>query len=98
VLNAIYLELVRSVEVLNFTLRRETPYLVDIDKPVYPLRYRPPSLVYEGLKYAIGGTLLVLFILAGIKFVRDAVEADKKREEELQRLERKREYQPEPVV
>ncbi len=108
VLNAIYLELVRSVEVLNFTLKRETPYLVSIDEPVYPLGYEKPSLINEGIKYAIGGILLTLLFLAVIKFVRDAIEADRRREEEIEKLKRKREYEkkiepelapePEPVV
>jgi len=100
VLNAIYLELVRSVEVLNFTLQRETPYLVSIDEPVYPLNYKSPNLIFESIKYAIGGIALILFILAGIKFVTDAIEADKNRDEEIKRRKHQREYEqlPESVV
>lgn len=100
VLNVIYVELVRSVEVLNFTLQRETPYLVSIDEPVYPLSFRPPNLIFEGLKYAIGGMALILFILTVIKFIMDAIEADKNRDEEMQRRQHQREYEqlPESVV
>ena len=93
ILNAIYLELTKQVEVLNFTLKRETPYLISIDQPVYPVMGQKLDLVSESIKYAIGGIFLTLLILAGIKFVRDAVEADRKREEELENLQRRREYE-----
>lgn len=98
VLNAIYLELVRSVEVLNFTLKRTTPYLVSIDEPIYPLRSTPPNYIGEGIKYAIGGILLSILILAGIKFVTDALEADKKREAEIEKLKSRREYEQQPAT
>lgn len=104
VLNAIYLELVKQVEVLNFTLKRETPYLIPIDKPVYPIMGKKLDLITEGIKYAIGGILFTLLILAAIKFARDALEADRKREEELEQLRLRREYQkqaepqPQPVA
>lgn len=100
VLNAIYLELVKQVEVLNFTLKRETPYLISIDEPVYPLPGKKLDMIWEGIKYAIGGILLTILILAMIKFARDAVESDRKREEELEKLQLKREYekQPEPAM
>jgi len=96
VLNAIYLELVRSVEVLNFTLKRETPYLVSIDEPVYPLGHRKPNIIFEGVKYAIGGIFLTLLILTIIKFIRDAVEADRKRDEDIEQLRQKRAYEKQP--
>ncbi len=100
VLNAIYIELVKQVEILNFTLTRETPYLISIDEPVYPVMGKKLDIISEGVKYAIGGILLTLLILAVIKFARDAIEADRKREEELENLRRKREYekQPEPSI
>jgi len=100
VLNAIYLELVKQVEVLNFTLKRETPYLIAIDAPVYPIMGKKLDLISEGIKYAIGGILFTLLILAIIKFARDAIEADRKREEELEKLKQRREYerQPEPEL
>ncbi len=98
VLNAIYLELVRSVEVLNFTLKRTTPYLVSIDEPIYPLRFTPPNYIGEGIKYAIGGILLSILMLAGLKFVTDALEADKKREAEIEKLKKRREYEQQPAT
>jgi len=100
VLNAIYLELVRSVEVLNFTLKRETPYLISIDEPVYPVMGKELDMVGEGVKYAIGGILLALLALAATKFALDAIESDRKREEELEQLKRRREYekQPDPAM
>jgi len=93
VLNAIYIELVKQVEILNFTLTRETPYLISIDEPVYPVMGQKLDIISEGVKYAIGGIFLTLLILAGIKFIQDAVEADRKREEELENLQRRREYE-----
>jgi len=98
VLNAIYLELVRSVEVLNFTLKRTTPYLVSIDEPVYPLRFTPKNYIGEGIKYAIGGILLSILMLAGLKFVTDAFEADRKREAEIEKLKKRREYEQQPAT
>jgi len=100
VLNAIFLELTKQVEVLNFTLKRETPYLISIDEPVYPLVGKKEDIVWEGIKYALGGIMLTILILAIIKFARDAVEADRKREEELEKLKLRREYekQPEPAM
>jgi len=93
VLNAIYIELVKQVEILNFTLTRETPYLISIDEPVYPVMGQKLDIISEGVKYAIGGIFLTLLILAGIKFIQDAVEADRKREEELENLQRRGEYE-----
>lgn len=100
VLNAIFLELTKQVEVLNFTLKRETPYLISIDEPVYPVAGKKLDLISEGIKYAIGGILFTLLILVVIKFARDAVESDRKREQELERLKQQRAYekQPEPEL
>ncbi len=96
VLNAIYIELVKQVEILNFTLTRETPYLISIDEPVYPLVGKKLDMVGEGIKYAIGGILLCILLLSAFKFVRDAIESDRKREEELEQLKRRREYEKQP--
>lgn len=70
---AILTELIKSLELARVSLRRETPFIQAIDKPVLPLEKerlgKLKALIIGGV---IGGFLTVMFLLAR-KIIRDVV-------------------------
>jgi len=64
VLNAMYLEIVKNLELSKITLLNQTPIINIIDKPVLPLEEENPSKTLAGLLGGfIGGFLSVCFFI-----------------------------------
>ncbi len=85
ILNGMYIEIVRNLEILRFRLKTNRPYLVPIDRPVYPLSPKGDDPIMSSLFWFIGVSLLLSLLFAGIKFVRDIIDEEQrriKREEE----------------
>jgi len=73
---AILLELVRNIETSKISLRRETPLIQVIDKPILPLE---KERLKKTTGIGIGGLLagfLVCFILILVKEIRDILDRD----------------------
>lgn len=74
ILNAMYAEAIKNLELSKVTLLKETPLLQVIDRPILPLKQvklsLPKAVVIFGI---IGGILAVLWVL-GAKIVRDSLE------------------------
>ena len=64
VLNAMYLEIVKNLEISKLTLLNQTPIIQIIDKPILPLEEEFKSKIYFGLLGAfIGGFLSLIFFI-----------------------------------
>ena len=64
VLNTMYLEIVKNLEISKLTLLNQTPIIQIIDRPVLPLQVDDSSKLFLGFLSAIlGGFLLVLFFV-----------------------------------
>lgn len=74
ILNTMYAEAIKNLELSKVTLLKETPLLQVIDRPILPLKQvklsLPKAIVIFGV---IGGILAVLWVI-GTKIIRDALE------------------------
>lgn len=74
ILNAMYTEAIKNLELSKMALLKETPLLQIIDRPILPLKQiklsLPKAVVIFGL---IGGVLAILWVI-GAKIIRDALE------------------------
>jgi hypothetical protein len=61
--SALYTELVKNLELSKITLRKETPLVVIIDKPVLPLEKDKPSKKLMGVFFGIAGGILSIIYL-----------------------------------
>lgn len=67
---AIYTEILKNLELAKITLRRETPFIQIVDKPVYPLKNKKMGRLFGGILGAlIVGFLTVLFLTIKKSFV-----------------------------
>jgi len=75
VLNAMYLEIIKNLELSKITLLNQTPIINIIDKPVLPLKEEKASKTLSGLLGGfLGGFLSVCFLIFR-KLFKDALEA-----------------------
>lgn len=74
ILNAMYAEAIKNLELSKVTLLKETPLLQVIDRPILPLKQiklsLPKAVVIFGI---VGGILAILWVVGG-KIVRDTLE------------------------
>jgi len=73
VLNAMYLEIVKNLELSKLTLLNQTPIIQIIDKPILPLEVEAKSITALGLLGAFLGGFLSLFFFIFRKLFKDAL-------------------------
>lgn len=71
---ALYAELVKNLELSRLSLRRETPLIQVIDKPVLPLRVNGIGRFFAGIIAAFIGGILTIFILLFVRWLRSQQE------------------------
>lgn len=75
VLNTMYLEIVKNLELAKMTLLNQTPIILTLDKPILPLEEtRIPTLLWVIIMGLIGATLSILFFLFS-KLFQDALDS-----------------------
>ena len=73
VLNAMYLEIIKNLEISKITLLNKTPIIQIIDKPILPLEEDKTSKALAGILGAfLGGFLSISFFVFG-KLFKDAL-------------------------
>jgi len=73
VLNAMYLEIVKNLEISKITLLNQTPIIQIIDKPILPLQIEKKSMAVLGLLGAFLGGFLSLVFFIFRKLFKDAL-------------------------
>ena len=73
VLSAMYLEIVKNLELSKLTLLNQTPIIQIIDKPILPLEVETKSITALGLLGAFLGGFLSLFFFIFRKLFKDAL-------------------------
>ena len=73
VLSAMYLEIVKNLELSKLTLLNQTPIIQIIDKPILPLQVEAKSITALGLLGAFLGGFLSLFFFIFRKLFKDAL-------------------------
>lgn len=58
----VYGELLKNLELGKMTLRKETPLIQIIDKPILPLEMKKLGRLMAGVLFGIGGGILMIFI------------------------------------
>ena len=75
VLNTMYLEIVKNLEISKMTLLNQTPIINIIDKPILPLEEEKLSKTMAGILGGfLGGFLSVCFFIFG-KLFKDALDS-----------------------
>jgi uncharacterized protein involved in exopolysaccharide biosynthesis len=73
VLNAMYLEIVKNLELSKITLLNQTPIIHILDKPILPLKIEKKSKLFFGLLGAFLGGFLSLVFFVFRKLFKDAL-------------------------
>ena len=73
VLNTMYLEIVKNLEISKLTLLNQTPIIQIIDKPILPLEVKENSKILLGLLAAFLGGFLSLTFFVFRKLFKDAL-------------------------
>ena len=73
VLNTMYLEIVKNLELSKLTLLNQTPIIQIIDKPILPLEVKENSKIFLGLLAAFLGGFLSLTFFVFRKLFKDAL-------------------------
>ena len=73
VLNTMYLEIVKNLEISKLTLLNQTPIIQIIDKPILPLEVKENSKIFLGLLAAFLGGFLSLTFFVFRKLFKDAL-------------------------
>jgi len=73
VLNTMYLEIVKNLEISKLTLLNQTPIIQIIDRPVLPLQVDDSSKLFLGFLSAILGGFLLVFFFIFRKIFQDAL-------------------------
>jgi len=76
ILQAVYLELRKNIELTHMSLLNETPLIQIVDKPVLPLENINRSTLFWIVIFSFLGVFTVCFIIILRKLVRDALEED----------------------
>jgi len=73
VLNTMYLEIVKNLEISKLTLLNQTPIIQIIDKPILPLKFQERSGLFIGLLGAFFGFFISTVFFVFSKLFRDAL-------------------------
>ena len=73
VLNAMYLEIIKNLELSKITLLNQTPIINIIDKPILPLEDKKYSIIVGGIIGLIIGGFLSIFFFIFTKLFKDAI-------------------------
>ncbi|MBT5698945.1 MAG: hypothetical protein HOJ12_03035, partial [Flavobacteriales bacterium] len=76
ILQAVYLELRKNIELSHMSVLNETPLIQIVDKPVLPLENINRSTLFWIVIFSFLGVFTVCFIIIFRKLVRDALEED----------------------
>ena len=76
ILQAVYLELRKNIELTHMSLLNETPLIQIVDKPVLPLENINRSNLFWIVIFTFLGVFTICFIIILRKLVRDALEED----------------------
>lgn len=76
VLNTMYLELVKNLEILKMTLLEDTPIIQVVDYPVLPLQSEKRSTIFWMFIFGFLGFFLVSFSVVVRKLINDALKQD----------------------
>ena len=76
ILQAVYLELRKNIELAHMSVLNETPLIQIFDKPVLPLENINRSHLFWVVLFILLGVFTVCFIIILRKLVRDALEED----------------------
>jgi hypothetical protein len=64
---ALYTEVLKNLQISKIALRKETPFIQIIDKPILPLKKEKPGRLITGIIYAFAAGILSAFFLLFIK-------------------------------
>jgi len=73
VLNAMYLEIVKNLEISKLTLLNQTPIIQIIDYPILPLKFEESNILFSALLSAFVGGFLSLIFFFFRKLFNDAM-------------------------
>ena len=76
VLNAMYLELVKNLEVLKMTLLEDTPIIQVVDYPILPLQSIKKPAIFWVFIFGLVGFLVTSFYIIVRKLINDALDED----------------------
>tara|TARA_Y100001954_G_scaffold190938_1_gene205176 strand:- start:4069 stop:5088 length:1020 start_codon:yes stop_codon:yes gene_type:complete len=76
VLNTMYLELIKNLEILKMTLLEDTPIIQVVDYPVLPLHSEKGSTIFWMFIFGFLGFFLVSFSVVVRKLINDALKQD----------------------
>ncbi len=76
ILQAVYLELRKNIELSHMSVLNETPLIQIVDKPVLPLENINRSNLFWIVIFTFLGVFTICFIIILRKLVRDALEED----------------------
>ncbi|MEE2700106.1 MAG: Wzz/FepE/Etk N-terminal domain-containing protein [Bacteroidota bacterium] len=76
VLNTMYLEIIKNLEISKITLLNQTPIINIIDKPILPLKEESLSKVFAGILGGFLGAFLAVSFFVFSKLFKDALTED----------------------
>ena len=69
--NAVLAELIKNLELAKIQLRKETPFIQVLDRPILPLDDKKPGRLLSGIIGGfIGGFLTIIFFVGQIQFIK----------------------------
>lgn len=68
--SAILTQLIQNLELAKVTLRKETPLIQVIDKPIFPLKKVKPSTLMSAVLYSVVGGMFVCIFLIGYNWIK----------------------------
>tara|TARA_B000000532_G_scaffold242860_1_gene237709 strand:- start:3751 stop:4776 length:1026 start_codon:yes stop_codon:yes gene_type:complete len=74
VLNAMYLEIVKNLEILKMTLLEDTPIIQVVDYPILPLQSLKRPTIFSMLIFGLLGMFIASFIVLLRKLIKDTLE------------------------
>ena len=71
ILNVMYVEVVKNLELSKFTLLNNKPLLNIIDRPTFPLEMKTLSVKVSFILFSILGAILISFYLIVIQIIKE---------------------------
>lgn len=76
ILNVMYVEIVKNLEVSKMTLLNQKPLINILDKPIYPLEVRQFTPVKGVLLFGFLGFIIAVMFVVGSSLLKEVMEAD----------------------